>query len=162
MVESDFVLTEPRGDGEGNYPRVARTLSNVLCGNHSLVGMEHRHRVEFLYGLQETMRAMLRVGWIEHTNDWDWEVSVTLEDGTKVGADWSPDDDEVLANCDTFELVAVYDQNHEIAYQESDHELKRVEYLELEVEHVGAGDGGRYNPVRVRIDDIAAIHIMGE
>lgn len=123
-----FIVTY---NGNQHFPRVSSTMRDHIANDWDLLTIfpdnnpiprykgpgkikpvyEHfQRRAEFLYGLQEYYNAMMRIGGVEHTNDWDWAVWVKLTDGTYLGdQDSQPYDEEVSGPyCDTFSLVRTH------------------------------------------------------
>jgi hypothetical protein len=89
-------------DGTFKTPRVSQAIANLLASDYDLTNfqsyshptvtngldepmIDDRHRAEFLFGLSELMTTMMRIGEIEHTNDWDWFVQIETRDGKWYG-----------------------------------------------------------------------------
>jgi hypothetical protein len=76
-----------RENGQQTFPHVSRALANLVAGTYDLTIFEPMERAEFLYGLWKMYEALEKIGWIEHTSDWDWYVQIELVDGSVYGDD---------------------------------------------------------------------------
>lgn len=80
--------------GPASTSRVSNALLNVIGGEHDISAMDKEEKLTYLYGIQTAYEAIKKIGWIEHTNDWDIEFGFRTKDGAGYGSFWVRNGDE--------------------------------------------------------------------
>lgn len=144
--------------GQVIVPRLSSELGDLIAGEHDLTKLSSQQKVEFLFGLHTATKAMFEIGWIEHTNDWDWWVGFELNDGTYIGDDdFRPfndeKDNEQLLFADIFK-INVDEEHYEFAESEDYYDNK-----EVTVEFF-AGSKEPDETKTIKVKDIAKVHFQ--
>lgn len=114
----NFMRTYPSA---GTYPDISPFMADQIEGVHDLTQFDdtpthspYHHHMIYVRSLQTFYEAMNKIGWYEHTADWDWYVGVTLRDGTRRGDHLHTINSSPDAYCDTFvlEVEDVHTENH--------------------------------------------------
>lgn len=81
-------------------------LAELLSGSYDLRELSHESKIHRIYSLIALQRAMMDVGELEHTNDWDWRVTVIDVNDKSYGTVDFPDDPDYERStwADTIEL----------------------------------------------------------
>lgn len=85
-------------------------LATHVVGEYDLREMSHASRVNRVFSLITLQAAVLTIGELEHTSDWDWRITITLDDGSQFGSLYDlPDDGYQWA--DTMKLPYTVEPN---------------------------------------------------
>lgn len=167
-------------DGTFKVPRVSQALADLVAGDWDVTDFREdrkpndhipnptpdvRERAEFLYGLSELLSTMMRVGEVEHTNDWDWFVQVQTSDGVwhgdyykdGVAQDWETTPDDDIRYCDTFH--ADYGTEEKPFYQMGIVPEAQDYYAGLEIVLESWDGGQKVTTERLKVGDISRIII---
>ena len=79
-------------------PNGSRTLADLLAGHYDIGCFDHDVKVARISYCINLMDAMMKQGDLEHTNDWDWRIIVTTNDGAVHGTYDLPDDQYVWSD----------------------------------------------------------------
>jgi hypothetical protein len=60
---------------------VSTQLAALVVGEHRFDGMSHELRTMRMAALIRTYNAVIDIGDLEHTADWDWRITITTNDG---------------------------------------------------------------------------------
>ena len=80
-------------DWRGN-PYKARSVaySNLISGDWEFDGLDHQARISTIHTIINLMEGLMKTGWIEHTNDWDWRISVVHGEAKLVAGTYEGED----------------------------------------------------------------------
>jgi hypothetical protein len=141
----------PQFDIRSYDPQTSPALANLVMGRFDFMGLPHEIRVMRLRALIELYSAILRIGELEHTSDWDWRIEIYHAPANERATITGTRDD---AWSDTFDLPYATAPND---YLDG---FARWEFLR--VTEFPTTDSTEEHTVNVPIDDIRTIHISYE
>lgn len=81
--------------------QISMQLADLVTGEFTFDGLGHELRVRRLSAFIRIYQAVIDLGDLEHTADWDWRIEITHGDGEYL---IPADDVEGTSMCDTIEL----------------------------------------------------------
>lgn len=127
---------------------VSVKLADLVCGEFVLEGLSHELRATRLAALIRVYEAVIDIGDLEHTADWDWRITVQTLDGTLI-PDETPEDATVM--CDTLELP--------YTVEPGDYTSGFARWTTLKAEIYNWSDDGGTTWAEIPIDSIKSITI---
>jgi hypothetical protein len=124
-------------------------LASHVTGEYDLTGLSHASRVNRVFSLITMQAAVLTIGELEHTSDWDWRVSIVMDNGERYGTVDFPDD--VYQWADTMRLPYTVEPN--------DYIDGFARWTTVLVETFPTSDSGDPIDVPIDLDRIATITI---
>lgn len=130
---------------------------NLFTLDQDLTDLEPQEKAAFLYGVATYFEAMMKIGEVEHTNDWDWMLGFWLVNGTYIG-----DEDLFAAERGDDSIGEIYSDTFKPTF-EGDKFFNLVDKetynnLEFEVELWG-NDPHEASSQRIKVKDIARIYL---
>ena len=86
-LHPNFMRTYPSHPDHA-YPDISGHMADQINATHDLTKFPTLHdALIYVRGLLLYYKATREIGWIEHTEDWDWYVGITHRDGYRLGDD---------------------------------------------------------------------------
>lgn len=131
-------------------PSGSKTLADLLAGQYDLDNLNHVEKIQKIHYVIVLQDAMMKQGDLEHTNDWDWRISVVTYDGEVHGTYTSVDPNDDYLWADTMTLP--------YTVEPGDYESHFARWKFIHVEQFRNDDSDPVD-VKVTIDDVAHIII---